>query len=262
MNKKLLSLLMALVFTFAAPAMTVSADEIIVSIDGVQVDFPGQTPVIVDGRTLVPVRGVFETMGFDVGWNPEERQATLTSVTDIIVITIDSDIFTVNDVDHTLEVPAQIINDSTMLPIRAVLESVGYSLGWEEATRTVLITGTAVDTPPETEAEEVEETQAEEETEEETEAEPVTEAVAATLVGTWYWIGVPYYVLNANGEGTMAGMPIRWTSANGILAICVTPEMCGTECIAPAEWYYVLDGNELTLTSTLFDFMTFTYTRR
>lgn len=239
---------MVLALTLAAPAMTLVASEITVSVDGVQVDFPGQPPVIVDGRTLVPVRGVFETMGFDVGWNPEARQATLSSATDVIVITIDSDTFTVNDVNHTLEVPAQIINGSTMLPIRAVLESVGYSLGWSEATRTVLITGAQADTAPAAE--------------EETSVETPAEVANTTLIGTWYWIGTPYYVLNENGEGTMAGTPIGWTAANGILSICITPTICGTTCIAPAEWYYVLEGNELVLTSTIISGMTFTYTRR
>ena len=43
------------------------------------IKFEDQQPVIVDGRTLVPVRGVFEFMGFDVDWNPTSRQATLMS---------------------------------------------------------------------------------------------------------------------------------------------------------------------------------------
>jgi hypothetical protein len=79
-------------------------------------------------------------LGFDVAWNAEAQQATLSRANDTIVITIDSATFTANGTTHTLDVPAQIINGRTMLPIRAVLESVGYSLGWDEATRTVLIT--------------------------------------------------------------------------------------------------------------------------
>ena len=93
--------------------------------------------------------------------------------------------------------------------------------------------------------------------------EPVAEeATADSLAGRWYWMGSLYYELAYDGEGTMAGSDIRWTAADGILAICNTPDTCGTTCIAPAEWYYVIEGNELTLTSTIIEGMTFTYTRR
>jgi len=99
-----------------------------------------------------------------------------------------------------------------------------------------------------------------------TPAEPAAPAVdAATdnpLAGRWYWMGTLYYALDYDGEGTMAGAAIRWTSADGILAICTTPDSCGTTCLAPMEWYYVLEGAELTLTSTIIDNMVFTYTRR
>jgi len=112
---------------------------ITVTIGNTPVNFADQPPVIVDNRTLVPVRGVFEALGFDVSWNEQARQATLSRATATIVITIDSATFTTNGISHTLDVPAQIIGSRTMLPIRAVLESVGYDLAWDEATRTVII---------------------------------------------------------------------------------------------------------------------------
>jgi len=110
-----------------------------VTINNTPVNFTDQAPTIVDGRTLVPVRGVFEALGFGVSWNEQARQVTLSRASDTIVITVDSATFTTNGTRHTLDVPAQIIGGRTMLPIRAVLESVGYDLGWNEATRTVVI---------------------------------------------------------------------------------------------------------------------------
>jgi len=114
-------------------------DAITVTINDTPVIFADQPPVIVNGRTLVPVRGVFEALGFDVTWNEQTRQATLSRADATIVITINSATFTTNGISHILDVPAQVIGGRTMLPIRAVLESMGYDLGWEEATRTVLI---------------------------------------------------------------------------------------------------------------------------
>ena len=84
-----------------------------------------------------------------------------------------------------------------------------------------------------------------------------------SLLGTWVWMGNPYYVFEDGGIGTMAGMPINWEVRNGILTVCSTPDTCNdiASCFAPSQWYYTLSGNELTLDSTLLD-MTFTYTRR
>jgi len=130
-------LALALVLSTIAP---VSANEINVTIEGQPVIFPGeQGAVIMDGRTLVPIRGVFEMLDFDVDWHDGARTILLTSADYEILIIIGSDIFLTNGLIYNLDVPAQIINGRTMLPIRSVLESVGHSVGWDSATRTVLI---------------------------------------------------------------------------------------------------------------------------
>ena len=140
-SKKLITATFALVLAFAlVPRVVFANDNISVTIDGQAIVFADQQPVIVDGRTLVPVGGVFEVIGFVPSWNSAARTATLTSSDYVIVITIDSATFTTNGVAYTLDVPAQIINGRTMLPIRAVLESVGYELNWNSETRTASIT--------------------------------------------------------------------------------------------------------------------------
>jgi thiol-disulfide isomerase/thioredoxin len=122
------------------PVTALANDTIRVVINDQQVEFRDQEPVIVDGRTLVPVRGVFETMGFEVGWDGNLQTAFLVRNDFQIAITIGSDVFTTNGTRYTLDVPAQIIGGRTMLPLRAVLESVGYTLDWDGSTRTVSIT--------------------------------------------------------------------------------------------------------------------------
>ncbi|MDR2166815.1 MAG: hypothetical protein LBE35_03055, partial [Clostridiales bacterium] len=112
-----------------------------VSIDGVPVEFSDQPPQIVDDRTLVPVRAVFEALGFNVDWSHETRVATLTSPQDVLIIEIGSPTFTHNGQSHLVgDVAAQIIGGSTMLPIRALVEAIGHDVGWEQATQTVTIT--------------------------------------------------------------------------------------------------------------------------
>ena len=127
-----------LIFIFIF-SVNVFADEIGVAIDGAKINFSDAHPVVSGGRTLVPVRGVFEELGFSVEWNDEEKSATLSRASTEVVITLDSDVFTVNGESRALEVPAQIIGGRTMLPIRAVLESVGYDIDWNAETRTINI---------------------------------------------------------------------------------------------------------------------------
>jgi len=130
----------ALALTFITSTVALAQQPVTVTIDGQPVQFQGQQPTIIDGRTLVPVRGVFEELGFEVGWEGTTRQVTLTRPTHTVNLTIDQATFTTNQANHQLDVPAQIINDSTMLPLRAVVESVGYTLDWDGSTQTVLIT--------------------------------------------------------------------------------------------------------------------------
>jgi len=86
----------------------------------------------------------------------------------------------------------------------------------------------------------------------------------ASLVGTWLWAGTTYYVFNEDGTGTMVGEDILWTTRDGILIICATPDVCEDtdSCLIPQEWYYEIDGDELTLDSRQLANFTFTYTRR
>ena len=137
-TKKLLLVTLVLVFVLALAPMAY-ADQINVSIDGQPVNFADQTPTIIDGRTLVPVRDVFEALGFEVDWDDVTRTATLTGDDYVVTITVGRRTFTTNGANHTLDVPAQIIGGRTMLPISAILESVGYYVGWNERTRTVIV---------------------------------------------------------------------------------------------------------------------------
>jgi len=100
----------------AAPApVTVHTDnEISVTINGVAVIFEDQQPTIVDGRTLIPVRGVFEALGFEVDWDGYTATASLSRHDYAVFISIGSATFLTNGTSHALDVPAQIINGRTI----------------------------------------------------------------------------------------------------------------------------------------------------
>ena len=137
-------LIFVLILVTVPGGTTQANTDVSVTIDGVPVTFADQPPVIIDGRTLVPVRGVFENLGFVVGWDDETQTAILVRHDYTVMIPIGSDTFTANGVIHRLDVPARLISGRTMLPIRLPLESIGYHVDWDENTRTVVITTTAV----------------------------------------------------------------------------------------------------------------------
>ena len=140
--KRMLSVLLVAVLAlgiFALPVYANDANDVTVNIDGTVVVFEGQGPVVVDGRTLIPVRGVFEALGFEVDFDEEARTATLSQADTEIIVTVGEVVFTTNGEEFELDVPAQIIGGRTMLPIRALVESLGMTVRWFEDTRTVVI---------------------------------------------------------------------------------------------------------------------------
>lgn len=120
------------------PAIAAEGDSVTVYSNGNLVADKG---IIVEGRTLVPVRGVFEYMGYDVQWDNDTKTATLTNEKKETTITLTngSDTFTVNDTVITPEVPQQIIDGRFMLPLRAIGEAVNAKVGWNNDTKTATI---------------------------------------------------------------------------------------------------------------------------
>lgn len=112
---------------FAVPTM--ASDSITVYSNGNEVADKG---VIIEGRTMVPVRGVFEYMGYDVSWDSNTKTATLTNTkkNSTITLTNGESTFKVNDKVVTPDVPQQIVNGRFMLPLRAVGEAVDAKIGW------------------------------------------------------------------------------------------------------------------------------------
>lgn len=108
----------------------------------VSIDESGTTPVIVDGRTLVPIRAILEALGGEVSWNADTRQATLSYGEDIIVLTIDSKTAYINDTASELDTAPVIINGRTMLPIRFIAEGFGFEVEWNSTDKTITIVKT------------------------------------------------------------------------------------------------------------------------
>ncbi|MBE7053642.1 MAG: hypothetical protein E7391_05135 [Ruminococcaceae bacterium] len=100
----------------------------------------GQNPEIIDGRTLVPLRAIFEALGASVEWDENTQTVTANRDDTEISLQIGSNKMYVNGQEKLLDVPARIINSRTLVPVRAISEAFGCNVGWNENTQTVTIT--------------------------------------------------------------------------------------------------------------------------
>jgi hypothetical protein len=96
-------------------------------------------PFVQDGSTLVPFRSISEALKANVSWNEEERSVTVTRDGVTVKLFIASKTALVNGKEVTLEVPATIVDGSTVVPARFVSESLKASVEWESETESVVI---------------------------------------------------------------------------------------------------------------------------
>jgi len=150
--KKLLSVILclSLAVIFLMGASSVSADEIIVELDGKTIEFDVK-PEIIDGRTMVPLRKIFEEIGATVKWDNDTQTVSARKNKKTITLAINSADLQIDkgDTDEegnpiveavTLEVPAQIVSGRTLVPVRAISESFGLDVDWDGDNRKVTIT--------------------------------------------------------------------------------------------------------------------------
>lgn len=96
-------------------------------------------PFIEDGRTLVPMRALAESLGCFVAWSEKEQKVTVIGNTDDVVLHIGSNIAYVGDKEVTLDVPAKIADGRTMIPLRFVAEAFGAEVQWDSAMNMAVI---------------------------------------------------------------------------------------------------------------------------
>ena len=115
------------------------AQAIGVTVNGQPVQFQDIGPQQIEGRTLVPVRGVLEKLGATVAFD-NRTQTVIASTPKIdIQLKIGSRTAVVNGNNVTLDTPAQTIANHTFVPLRFLGESLGADVSWDAATRTVRI---------------------------------------------------------------------------------------------------------------------------
>ncbi|WP_066501969.1 copper amine oxidase N-terminal domain-containing protein [Abyssisolibacter fermentans] len=125
-------------------------EEIKVTVNGKTINFDNP-PVIKDSRTLVPLRKIFEELGAEIEWDNVTQTVFATKENILINLTIGAEtgyIFNEKNErsDVPLEVPAQLIESRTYVPVRFIAESLGAKVNWNKETRTVEISENSLNT--------------------------------------------------------------------------------------------------------------------
>lgn len=158
MKKKLLSMTVAAAMIVSCGAAMAEEKTPTVYVNSSEIMFDDQAPVILgEGTTLVPARGVFEAMGAKVEWKDETRTVEIESADHktLVRLVIDDSTMRVYDLSGmigtllagqdfkapetpiTLDVAPQIINDRTMIPLRAISEAIDADVEWNGEAYTI-----------------------------------------------------------------------------------------------------------------------------
>ncbi|MDB5053619.1 MAG: hypothetical protein JWM44_1669 [Bacilli bacterium] len=116
----------------------ITVDIIHVKLDGKLLDFD-QPPVLIKGKTMVPLRKIFESLGAEIQWDAATSTVTATKGQTVVKLTVGNDTAYVNGQGIKLEAAPTIVNEKTVVPARFIGESFGAKVTWEEATKTVLL---------------------------------------------------------------------------------------------------------------------------
>lgn len=143
MKKKLISICLMLVLigseTGCIMAENKSADGIEVIYDGETIEFDVE-PEIINDRTMVPMRAIFEAFGAKVKWDGDTSTVTAKKKSKTITMTIGSAEMTKNDTVYTFDTAPIIEDGRTLVPIRAISDLLGLEVDWNGDTKTVTIT--------------------------------------------------------------------------------------------------------------------------
>jgi copper amine oxidase-like protein len=133
-----IALALAAAVSVAAPVPSGAQGMIRAFIDGRPVNFD-VPPTVIQGRVLVPLRGIFEQLGATVDYNASTQHILAIRGGQAVELTVGSRQAVVNSQPQLLDVPAFTINGRTMVPLRFISESLGAGVQWIASNATILI---------------------------------------------------------------------------------------------------------------------------
>ncbi len=134
---KIFALTAVIIFCFSFSAFARASVNVYVDNELVEFDVE---PAIENGRTLVPLRGVFEKLGAVVDWNKNISEVVIKDKYNEIEMLLGKNKVVVNGEVKTIDSPTRMINSRTFAPLRFISESLGHTVNWNKDTNSVYIT--------------------------------------------------------------------------------------------------------------------------
>lgn len=100
-----------------------------------------QPAIAVKGRTLVPIRLITEALGGDIEWIDNNSPITISYKGHQIELMVDATEVIVDGEEYTLDIPAQVIKNRTLVPLRFISEHLGMTVDYNPSTRCVSVCG-------------------------------------------------------------------------------------------------------------------------
>jgi len=148
LKRKTAALLLSLSLSATAGLAAAEApSKIQVKYDQLEIMFPDQEPILRNQRTLVPIRPIAESLGFLVDWDPTTQMAHFSRNIDQVSVQIGQPIADRNGEKIELDVPALVIQERTMVPLRFIAEALNYQVEWNGLDKIVQISGRSSASP-------------------------------------------------------------------------------------------------------------------
>jgi len=140
--KKVCALLIVLVLAMTVvPATAFTYETLNIEIDGALVDIPEDygAVMIVDNRTMVPVRFISEILGFSVAWDNQTQIVMFGNYANSVIVRIGANVIenTMTGEVFEMDAAAMLYDNRTYIPIRFFAYAVGMGVSWDEDTQTV-----------------------------------------------------------------------------------------------------------------------------
>lgn len=134
--KKLFYLMVTLCFLLAATPALAQTPSLIIDDERVKTDV---SPQLIEGRVLVPLRVITESLGAKVDWENSTKTAKIKALDKVLKLQINQKLSYVNDKPIELDVPPQMVASRTMVPLRFIGEQMDAEVSWFNAEKTVVI---------------------------------------------------------------------------------------------------------------------------
>ncbi len=139
-SKKIMAGALALAMVMPTSIAFADKENVTVLLNGDKLNFD-VAPIIKNDRTLVPMRAIFEALGCNVSYYQYDGEQYINAYTmgKYIDLQVGKANINIDGIDTALDVAPEIIDDRTLIPLRAVSEALDCKVDWDEATSTVSI---------------------------------------------------------------------------------------------------------------------------